>query len=226
MLRFLTKRDTSYLSLPLKTAAHYFSLINGNSFKAGHLLDLNKLHIKLNHTDSSQEQHIRSASGGGGEGGGKGSISSNSDSESSQLSDTFREIINKPFYGDSLKNKEKIYHLHAYCSINNTIVTLTNSDYNPVICVTSGMAGFKKCHRGGYEAGYQACMSLFKKMIQKEIRPTQLEIILRGFGKGREAIFKCVNGIDGAPFKSSVSRIIDATRINFGGVRKRKARRL
>ncbi|KAG5439644.1 hypothetical protein PCK2_000778 [Pneumocystis canis] len=88
------------------------------------------------------------------------------------------------------------------------------------------MVGFKKSQRGGYEAGYQACISMFERMTQKNIRPTKLEIILRGFGKGREAIFKCINGTEGAPFRPFIHRITDATRLKFGGVRGRKARRL
>ncbi|KAG5519497.1 hypothetical protein PMAC_002125 [Pneumocystis sp. 'macacae'] len=138
----------------------------------------------------------------------------------------FDEFINKTMQQDSLGIEDTTYHFHAFCSNNNTIITLTNSYYNPVICVTSGMLGFKKSQRGGYEAGYQVCMSIFERMTQKNIRPTQLEIILRGFGKGREAIFKCITGIEGASFRPFIYRITDATRLKFGGVRGRKARRL
>lgn len=148
------------------------------------------------------------------------------DLETSQLSNTLEEIINKSVHDKPFSSEDKIYHLHAYCSDNNTIVTLTDLHYNPVISLTSGMVGFKKSQRGGYEAGYRVCVSLFERMIQKNIRPTQLEIILRGFGKGREAIFKCINGMEGQSFRRCVSRITDATRIKFGGVRGRKVRRV
>ncbi|EMR08277.1 hypothetical protein PNEG_03442 [Pneumocystis murina B123] len=219
---FLNKSNIFCLNLPLRIAFFsHLSLIYKDKFKIGNLADLDKFLIKANDTDSSRKEDINESVFDE-----DSSISLDLNPKSSLLSNTFTEIINKPFHYNSSQTKEKIYHLHAYCSDNNTIITLTNSHYNPVICISSGMVGFKKAQRGGYEAGYQVCMSLFKKMMQKDIYPTQFEIILRGFGKGREAIFKCVNGIEGLPFKSSVSRITDATRINFGGVRGRKVRRL
>ncbi|KAG4303852.1 hypothetical protein PORY_002740 [Pneumocystis oryctolagi] len=138
-------------------------------------------------------------------------------SENIQISDVFNEFVNKAALNSSSSINNSIYHFHAFCSNNNTIITLTNFYYNPVICITSGMLGFKKSQRGGYEAGYQVCMSMFERMTQKNIRPIQLEIILRGFGKGREAIFKCIAGTEGAPFRPFISRITDATRLKFGG---------
>ncbi|KAG4301057.1 hypothetical protein PCK1_002756 [Pneumocystis canis] len=139
--------------------------------------------------------------------------------ENRQKSDALTEFINKTMNCTSINTKDAIYHLHALCSDNNTIITLTNSHYNRIICVTGGMVGFKKSQRGGYEAGYQACISMFERMTKKNIHPTKLEIILRGFGKGREAIFKCINGTEGAPFRPFIYRITDATRLKFGGVR-------
>ncbi|KTW25796.1 hypothetical protein T552_03409 [Pneumocystis carinii B80] len=228
MLKYLNNKEfynyflnkNIFLKPALKIA--YFSdlsLIYKDELKRIKSGDLNKF-IKADDTDLSEKEDInRKVSNK------DNLIILNSNTESSELSNTIGEIVNKPFE-NSCQKEEKIYHLHAYCTDNNTIITLTNSNYNPIICISSGMVGFKKGQRGGYEAGYQTCMSLFKKMMEKNIYPTQFEIILRGFGKGREAIFKCVNGIEGLPFKSSVSRITDATRINFGGVRSRKARRL
>ncbi|KAG0299393.1 hypothetical protein BGZ98_010092, partial [Dissophora globulifera] len=48
------------------------------------------------------------------------------------------------------------HNLHIHASMNNTILTLTDSNGDPITTQSAGSAGFKKAARSGPEAGYQA----------------------------------------------------------------------
>ena len=54
----------------------------------------------------------------------------------------------------------------------------------------------------------------------------ELELILRGFGPGREAITKIFLGSEGRSLRGRVVKVMDATRLKFGGTRGKKPRRL
>lgn len=53
-----------------------------------------------------------------------------------------------------------------------------------------------------------------------------MELIMRDFGSGREAIQKILLGSEGVHVRNKIVRVMDATRLKFGGVRSKKARRL
>ena len=53
-----------------------------------------------------------------------------------------------------------------------------------------------------------------------------LEVVLRDFGQGREALTKVLLGSEGRALRGKVVRVSDATRVKFGGTRSRKPRRL
>lgn len=53
-----------------------------------------------------------------------------------------------------------------------------------------------------------------------------MEVILRGFGKGREAVVKAIMGNEGRVLRDKIIRVSDATRLKFGGTRSPKPRRL
>lgn len=54
----------------------------------------------------------------------------------------------------------------------------------------------------------------------------QLEVVLRDFGPGREAVTKVLLGSEGRTLRSKIVRIMDGTRLKFGGTRSKKPRRL
>jgi small subunit ribosomal protein S11 len=54
----------------------------------------------------------------------------------------------------------------------------------------------------------------------------QLEVFLRGFGAGREAVTKALLGLEGAALRRKIVKVSDATRLKFGGTRSKKPRRL
>jgi small subunit ribosomal protein S11 len=58
------------------------------------------------------------------------------------------------------------------------------------------------------------------------INMDKLEVVLRGFGAGREAFQKALMGSEGKGIKGKVTRVTDSTRLKFGGVRRKNVRRL
>lgn len=54
----------------------------------------------------------------------------------------------------------------------------------------------------------------------------KVELVFRGHGPGREAITKIVTGQEGTALRPLFSRVVDATRLKFGGTRSPKPRRL
>ena len=53
-----------------------------------------------------------------------------------------------------------------------------------------------------------------------------LEVVLRDFGPGREAVTKILLGSEGKVLRSKILRVMDSTRLKFGGTRSKKPRRL
>ena len=52
------------------------------------------------------------------------------------------------------------------------------------------------------------------------------ELVFRGFGPGREALAKILISAEGGALRSKWTRVVDATRLKFGGQRSKKPRRL
>ncbi|KAI8366589.1 hypothetical protein BD560DRAFT_400766 [Blakeslea trispora] len=114
------------------------------------------------------------------------------------------------------------FQLHINATFNNTIITLTRPNGAPLVTTSGGSAGFKKAARSGYEAAHQAAIQLLDKMNTKNLQVSNVHIVLKGFGPGRDAAFKAL--VSGTSW--NVKRITDATPIPFGGCRPKKARRL
>lgn len=53
-----------------------------------------------------------------------------------------------------------------------------------------------------------------------------IELTLRDFGQGREAMQKILLGTEGSSIRDKIVRVMDATRLKFGGTRSKKPRRL
>lgn len=54
----------------------------------------------------------------------------------------------------------------------------------------------------------------------------EMEIVMRDFGKGRDAITKILCGQEGRLVRGRVIRVMDNTRLKFGGTKGANARRL
>lgn len=65
------------------------------------------------------------------------------------------------------------------------------------------------------------------KMIRKVEQPIMaLEVILKGFGKGREAVTKALLGAEGRYLRDRITYVSDDTKLKFGGCKGSNPRRL
>ncbi|KAF3012852.1 hypothetical protein G7054_g4152 [Neopestalotiopsis clavispora] len=134
------------------------------------------------------------------------------------------ELIDK----DNWAQYEEPFHFHIYAHKHNTHITVTKPDRNAIISVSTGNIGFRRSKRGTYDAAYQLAAYVIDKLNQgnwhKKIH--KLEVVLRGFGNGREAGTKVLLGNEGKFLRPKIVTVSDATRLKFGGTRSRKPRRL
>ena len=162
--------------------------------------------------------------------GGKWSKDIASDKETRSLEDW----ANDPNASEYPRQEE--HHLHVFATKHNCHVTLSSPTYlkdgkvrrDNIISLSSGNIGFRKSARGTYDAGFQLGSYMMSRIqdrgLLKDIQ--KLELVLRGHGPGREAISKILLGIEGNNIRDKVIRVVDATRLKFGGTRSRKPRRL
>ena len=55
---------------------------------------------------------------------------------------------------------------------------------------------------------------------------TKMELSLRGFGQGRDAVTKVLLGTEGTRLRDTIVRVVDKTKLKIGGPRSPKRRRL
>jgi len=126
-------------------------------------------------------------------------------------------------------NLQELEHsLHVYAHRHNTHITLTRPSRDPMLSLSCGSLGFRKSHRGGYDASHQLAAYVMGKIQERgflmDIK--KLAIVLRGYGPGREAFTKVLLGAEGKNIRNLVVRVADGTRLKFGGARSRRERRL
>ncbi|EMD00926.1 hypothetical protein BAUCODRAFT_189418 [Baudoinia panamericana UAMH 10762] len=97
-----------------------------------------------------------------------------------------------------------------------------------LLSVSAGNLNFKKAARGSYDAAYQLSAFVLGQIRERGmLRDVRgLEVVLRGFGAGREAFTKVMLGAEGRNLRGRVSAVIDATRLKLGGPRGKRPRRL
>lgn len=122
----------------------------------------------------------------------------------------------------------ELHHLHVYATKHNTHVTLTRPNREPMLSLSAGNINFKKSQRGSFDAAYQLVTYSITQMMEKGFmqKIQKLEVIMRGFGPGREAFQKILLGTEGRLIKQKVARVTDSTRLKFGGTRSPNVRRL
>ncbi|KAM3071162.1 hypothetical protein ACMFMF_007638 [Clarireedia jacksonii] len=129
--------------------------------------------------------------------------------------------------GDT-KVDEEPHHFHVYATRHNTHITLTRPDRSPIISLSCGNIGFRHSGRKHYDSAFQLASlvmaRIHERAINREIH--KLELVLRGFGAGREAVTKALMGTEGRLLRGKVVKVTDATRLKFGGTRSKKPRRL
>ncbi|KAH6853380.1 hypothetical protein B0I37DRAFT_359142 [Chaetomium sp. MPI-CAGE-AT-0009] len=120
------------------------------------------------------------------------------------------------------------YHFHIYSHKHNTHITLTKPNRDALLSLSCGNLGFKKSGRKHYDSAYQLGAYVIDKMHQKGLasKINKMEVVLRGFGPGREAVVKVLMGNEGKLLRPKITRVSDSTRLKFGGTRSKKKRRL
>ncbi len=120
------------------------------------------------------------------------------------------------------------HHFHIYSHKHNTHITLTKPNREVILSLSCGNLGFRKSGRKHYDSAYQLGAYVIDKMHQKNLvnKINSLEVILRGFGQGREAVVKVLMGNEGKLLRGKITRVADSTRLKFGGTRSPRIRRL
>jgi small subunit ribosomal protein S11 len=155
------------------------------------------------------------------------SISSKKLMFSSQTNAQLKIKKNLKFKKPFIKTQKKIVKpltlvqgiIYVKCSLNNTIITLTDLLGNTKAWVSCGSVGFKGAKRSSRFAGQSVAEQLGIKA--KTLGYTKVILHLNGLGKGRNV---CVKG-----FKNSGLQIYfikDATSVAHNGCRPSKIRRL
>ena len=107
-------------------------------------------------------------------------------------------------------------YIHA--SYNNTIVTITDVDGNPVAWSSSGSIGYKGSKKGTPYAAQLAAADATRKAQNMGV--SQLDIVIRGTGSGREQAIRSIQATG-----VNVRTIVDDTPIPHNGCRLRKRKR-
>lgn len=162
---------------------------------------------------------------------------------SSQLQDlrdqAMREAATKP---GSQVSPDEPYHLNVYAHKHNTHITFTEPSRNPILSFSAGNIGLRKAQRGSFDAAYQLATYTIRKMAEKQWRQggkkmttnrtftladvSKIEVVMRGYGPGREAVQKAMLGNEGKLIVKKVTKVTDGTRLKFGGVKSENVRRL
>lgn len=137
------------------------------------------------------------------------------------------------------------HRLHVFATKHNTHMTLTAppakkqkrevadlykppEPNKPLMTYATGMIGFRKSGRGTYDAAFQLASYVLKQIQERGLLRdiVELEVVLRGFGSGREAVTKVLLGQEGRFIRPKIVAVTDATRLKFGGSRSPNPRRL
>ncbi|KAL7794342.1 hypothetical protein V8C37DRAFT_376313 [Trichoderma ceciliae] len=120
------------------------------------------------------------------------------------------------------------FHFHIYAHKHNTHITCTKPNREPIISMSCGNIGFKKSRRGTFDSAYSLTKYVLERLIHTgwPMKIQRLELVVRGFGQGREAAVKVLMSPEGKVLRDKIVRVADSTRIKFAGTRSEKPRRL
>lgn len=123
---------------------------------------------------------------------------------------------------------EEPHHFHVFSSKHNCHITLTKPNRDVIMAMSCGNIGFKKSQRKHYDSSFQLASYVLGRIKDQGLIPQikKLEVTLRGFGEGREAVTKALLGTEGRFIRGKIVKVSDATRLKFGGTRSPRPRRL
>ncbi len=108
---------------------------------------------------------------------------------------------------------------YIQATFNNTIVTLTDPEWNVIAWGSSGSAGFKGSRKGTPYAAQLAARDAARKAMGRGLR--QIEVYVKGPGSGREAAIRSLQSSG-----LYITGIRDVTPIPHNGCRPPKRRRI
>ena len=120
------------------------------------------------------------------------------------------------------------FHFHIYSHKHNTHITCTKPSREPIISMSCGTIGFRKSRRGTFDSAYSLTKYVLERLIHAgwPMKMARLEVVLRGFGQGRDAALKVLMSPEGKVLRDKIVRVADSTRVKFAGTRSEKPRRL
>ena len=145
-----------------------------------------------------------------------------------------------------MKKREDSYkgphQMHVYATRHNCHITIVrppgwknpaknntiSKDRTVAISLGCGNLGFRHSGRKHYDSAFQLASYVMGRMQESGLNAEiqEIELFLRGFGAGREAVTKALLGTEGKYLRNKVIKVSDATRLKFGGTRSKKPRRL
>lgn len=152
------------------------------------------------------------------------------------------EAATRPQVGVS---PDEPFHLTVYSHKHNTHIVFTEPSRDVIMSYSAGNIGLRKGQRKTFDAAYNLAAYTFRKMAEKNwkiggkkspqpammlndqtVKTRGIEVVLRGYGQGREAFQKALLGTEGRLIKGLIKKVTDNTRLKFGGTRSRAVRRL
>ena len=120
------------------------------------------------------------------------------------------------------KKKEKRIiekgRIYITATFNNTIVTITDIEGNPVFTASCGQFGFKGTRKSTPYAATLTVEAAVKKAITEHGMKSAI-VLIKGIGPGREAALRVLRAAD-----IDVEKVVDITPIPHNGVRPPKMR--
>ncbi|KAG7660856.1 uncharacterized protein J8A68_005673 [[Candida] subhashii] len=122
----------------------------------------------------------------------------------------------------------KFMENNPHLSYNEQVLYYLQLPHKTKVTISAGQLGFRKSQRQEYEAGFQVATKMFQTIQEQNlIGPDEkVEIVMKNFGKGRQAFQDALLGKEGSALRKNVVRMTDATVLKFGGSRSKKLRRL
>ncbi|MSR66368.1 MAG: 30S ribosomal protein S11 [Pedosphaera sp.] len=108
---------------------------------------------------------------------------------------------------------------HIAATFNNTIVTITDMQGNPISWSSAGRSGFKGSRKSTAYAAQMAAQNAARMAMSHGLR--EVEIRLKGPGSGRESAIRALQAVG-----LEISAIKDVTPVPHNGCRPRKRRRV
>ncbi|KAI6246432.1 37S ribosomal protein S18, mitochondrial [Erysiphe necator] len=141
--------------------------------------------------------------------------------------------------------KDVTWQMHIYAHRHNVHITIarppawrhpvTGKVYgeNPpsrsvALSLCAGRLGFKHSGRKHYDSAFQLGTYVMARMQESGMNSyiERLEVYLRGFGAGREAVTRVLLGVEGKYLRNKIVKVADSTRLKIGGTRSPNPRRL